>query len=321
MLNKTDLKYLLLENLKKYTDNIIFIGGTNPYHFSINGSQYYILLRNISDSGNGRTNNDEARLQISYSNSLNEPLLSDIPILILGYYKEYNVFSSWDAVELRPRLNLRRSISVYSRFTILNKAMRDGLSIYVNDNGNKNICFSEEYIGLYVENYDRLHNLTETELLSLKYNSSGVSNTNIDSVRERVIITQTRFKRHKNFIDNVKMVYNHQCAFCGISLGLVEAAHIIPHSHELGSDDIFNGINLCSLHHKAYDSSLIYFDENYSIIINEKMLEYLEKVNKLNNLDKFISLSEGSLILPDDSIHFPKIENIIIANEIRGITI
>ena len=40
-------------------------------------------------------------------------------------------------------------------------------------------------------------------------------------------------------------------------------------SHELGTDEIDNGISLCALHHSAYDRSLIYFDEKLDILINE----------------------------------------------------
>mgnify|MGYP001616536573 CR=1 FL=1 len=60
---------------------------------------------------------------------------------------------------------------------------------------------------------------------------------------------------------------------CGIQLELVEAAHIIPHSHEKGTDEIGNGISLCALHHAAYDRSLIFFDEEFNVLINDKKME------------------------------------------------
>ena len=64
---------------------------------------------------------------------------------------------------------------------------------------------------------------------------------------------------------------------CGIQLELIEAAHIVPHSHEKGTDEIENGICLCSLHHSAYDKSIIYFDENFKIKLNEKKIRLSSK--------------------------------------------
>ena len=46
---------------------------------------------------------------------------------------------------------------------------------------------------------------------------------------------------------------------CGIQLGLIDAAHIIPHSNEKGTDDLDNGISLCPLHHRAYDRAFDLF--------------------------------------------------------------
>ena len=36
ILNPTDLKYLLIDSLRSYSDNVSFIDGRNPYRFSIN---------------------------------------------------------------------------------------------------------------------------------------------------------------------------------------------------------------------------------------------------------------------------------------------
>ena len=106
---------------------------------------------------------------------------------------------------------------------------------------------------------------------------------------------------------------------CGISLKLVEAAHIVPHSHEKGTDDISNGICLCALHHTAYDQSLVYFDEELNIKINKKKLEYLEKVGLDSGYRKLQELLFDKISLPDNLAMRPNTENIRLANQIRGI--
>ena len=106
---------------------------------------------------------------------------------------------------------------------------------------------------------------------------------------------------------------------CGIQLELIEAAHIVPHAHEKGSDDIGNGIGLCALHHTAYDRSLIYFDEQLNIMINESKMEYLEKVGLDSGIRKFEKLSFDKIQEPDNHALRPDKNNIKIANHIRGI--
>jgi hypothetical protein len=43
ILNHSDLKYLLIDSLRLYSDNVVFIDGNNPYRFSINKKTFYVL--------------------------------------------------------------------------------------------------------------------------------------------------------------------------------------------------------------------------------------------------------------------------------------
>ncbi len=106
---------------------------------------------------------------------------------------------------------------------------------------------------------------------------------------------------------------------CGIQLELIEAAHIVPHSHEKGTDEIGNGISLCALHHTAYDKSLIYFDVDFNILINESKMDYLQKVGLDSGFRKFQTLSFDKIQLPTNHTLHPNIENINLANQTRGI--
>ena len=93
-------------------------------------------------------------------------------------------------------------------------------------------------------------------------------NGEVDYAEGHLTITHTRYKRDPRFRSIVYDAYNYKCAMCSIGLELIEAAHIVPHSHEKGTDEIGNGISLCALHHTAYDRSLIYFDDEFNIKIN-----------------------------------------------------
>ncbi len=84
---------------------------------------------------------------------------------------------------------------------------------------------------------------------------------NVSAPRRRAFQLVSRALRDYSFSGRVLGAYGHRCAFCDIQLGLVEAAHIVPVSHEASTDDTHNGVSLCALHHKAYDAALVTFNE------------------------------------------------------------
>ena len=51
ILDRKDLRYLLIDSLRLYSDNVAFIDGNNPYRFSINKKTYYVLIKNVHESG------------------------------------------------------------------------------------------------------------------------------------------------------------------------------------------------------------------------------------------------------------------------------
>lgn len=74
--------------------------------------------------------------------------------------------------------------------------------------------------------------------------------------------------KQQDFRNNVLKKYGTQCSVCGISINeLIEAAHIIP-KKENGIDSPENGLPLCALHHKAYDSDFFCIEPNSLKIIS-----------------------------------------------------
>lgn len=323
ILNRSDLKYLLIDSLRLYSDNVVFLNGNNPYKFSINHKTFYVLIRNVHESGNGRENQDECRMQISYSRNFIEAMNSGTIVVVLGYLADENVFTAWNPFLMRDRFNLKETISLYSRFSIQKQATVDKISSYRDKKKQSVLSFKPDYLGLYLENLSNIHLLNDKELIELVNQSDSLNNKNLNGrleFRERhLTITHTRYKRDVRFRKLVYDAYQNKCAMCGIQLNLVEAAHIVPHSHDKGTDDVTNGISLCALHHNAYDSSLIFFDEKFNIIINKKKMAYLEKLGLDSGFNKFITLNFNKLQLPVSVAMRPSLANIKIANHIRGI--
>lgn len=76
----------------------------------------------------------------------------------------------------------------------------------------------------------------------------------------------------KSFRHQVLHAYRHHCAMCSIHFDeFLEAAHILPDSHELGVPDVSNGLALCSLHHNAFDRFLIDVDDDYRVELSPNL--------------------------------------------------
>jgi len=327
VLNHTDLKYLLIDSLKQYSEDITYISGNNPYTFNINKRIVHIFIHNVHESGDGRPNQDECRIQVNNTPNFLAAQNSGKPVLFLGYLADENVFTAWNPFIQTERINKKKTISLYSRFSTQKKAAEQGIAEYMDNDKQKIISFKPEHLGLYLENYVQMHQSDEGVLLAL-IKESNVSEETEDKVgelvsieRQKFTITHKRFKRDIAFRDKVYEVYSGRCAICGIQLELVEAAHIIPHSHVKGTDDIKNGVCLCTLHHKAYDNGLIYIEPDYSVKINDAKVRYLEKIHKDGGITTFQKLQiDKKLVLPSSHIYYPSSDFIKIANQIRGIT-
>jgi len=284
-LNHGELRVLLIDTLRRYTDSIEYVSGSNPYLFKINGKAKYIYIRNIHQTGQKRENQDECRIQINRSPSFNTARRSKFPVLFLGYLKDSDVFTAWEPTRLKKRINIHRAVSVYSRFSTLEDAAHNGISSYTDSAGQTIVSFHPEYLGLYLDNYSRVHASDSLQLRKLigayqKEVTKRAPKCTITVNRKKYRVVSSRYKRNAAFQKAISAAYQSRCAFCGVDLDLVEAAHIIPHAHKQGTDLPSNGICLCSLHHTAYDKGLLYIDKKYRIRINNNRLSYLRKISR-----------------------------------------
>lgn len=66
--------------------------------------------------------------------------------------------------------------------------------------------------------------------------------------------------RANGFARAVRDAYDGCCAMCGLGLGLVESAHILPVAARNSVDEVRNGLLLCANHHRAFDRHQIWID-------------------------------------------------------------
>jgi putative restriction endonuclease len=114
-----------------------------------------------------------------------------------------------------------------------------------------------------------------------------------------------RRRRDPNFARRILEIYRYSCAICGHGARIghapmgIEAAHIKWHSHN-GPDQETNGIVLCSIHHKAFDSGAIGISDDHKIKISQVLNGPREPLDMF-----FLRHHDQPLTLPSQSTAAP----------------
>jgi len=114
-----------------------------------------------------------------------------------------------------------------------------------------------------------------SELISAKQHYS-LRDSEAWKIERRYALRETNVRLHQaGFRVQVLDAYGKRCAMTGLPVPqLLEAAHIVPDSHELGVAEVRNGICLSRIHHRAFDSNLIGITSDYRIQVSEKLMEF-----------------------------------------------
>lgn len=98
-----------------------------------------------------------------------------------------------------------------------------------------------------------------------------------DSVR-RYILRETRQRVHQPvFRATIMRAYGTRCAVCALAhTELLDAAHIIPDSHERGVASVRNGLALCKIHHAAFDNNILGIRPDLVVQIKSDLLEEVD---------------------------------------------
>lgn len=325
ILNKTDLFHSLFDAFRQYADSVYFERGTNPYRFSFKGEPVTVFIGNIHSAR--RFDRDEYRIQCPghLPATLRNLRRQGERVFVLGFSADVPAFSAWDPDIFLDRNPDVQRFSVYTRLSGMQEATSKGFSTYTDTNGQNVIMFRPDLLSLYVENSTALHQAAPRTLRRI---AEVYSNTQsgqqpptrpIVVKRQRIRVTRTQYSRSPRFRQEVLRAYSHRCAMCGIQLDLVDAAHIVPHAHPKGSDTVSNGLALCALHHRSFDTGLLYVRENYSIHLNSAKVRHLRKIGRANGLQRYTRQLRRELLLPTYDDWLPAPNNFILGNDLRGV--
>jgi putative restriction endonuclease len=94
-------------------------------------------------------------------------------------------------------------------------------------------------------------------------------------VERRYAVRQVRSRLHQaRFRGLVLPAYEEKCAICRLrETRLLDAAHIVGDTELAGTAAVTNGLSLCSIHHRAFDQSLVGVSPEYEVHVSRRLLE------------------------------------------------
>jgi len=133
----------------------------------------------------------------------------------------------------------------------------------------------------FSNNWEKL--VFESELLLENLQDKKLEEIDVKQIVEKAGEEKLRLVKQRvnqNFFRKMVLVnYDEKCALCSLNhTSLLVASHIVPWSknkeHRLNPK---NGLCLCSIHDKAFDTGLISFDENLVILFSNEIKQIKEK--------------------------------------------
>lgn len=333
--DKSLLHFFVGDALRSYSENFIPPTRENPSRFVLNGLSYSAHLSYVHDSGENRDNDDETRVQISRRTIENQRrnASSGDRVAFLGFFAGGKVFVAWDPNYVLS-LDPAEVGSIYARQSMLSCTILNGADVrsFRSTKIGKNfltVALPSQALGLYLENVSAFHALSSLESVTGLIRSAeealpregivDAKTIQIELPKERVRIEYTRsvYKRDPRFRSDVLNAYGQACCICETQLGLVEAAHIIPHAAEGGVDLIQNGLAMCANHHRLYDSALLLPGPGHKLHFNGERAKFLDAIGQGGGLDEIRGLHGTSFRVPDEKRHHPSEDNLRRGLELR----
>jgi putative restriction endonuclease len=259
--------------------------------------------------------------------------------LLLGWYELGDIFVAWNPAS---HMTAGYSPSIQVRKDLLEEAYQRGIAIRHREHPPEDVvAVTADHFSFYLEQAPAIHgeqftgfNITFPELDTrnvedeTEISEAERPRAQIDRVpsagtlgeRRRIATKRTSWIRSSTFPRAVIWAYNYNCAVCGISLDLIEAAHIVPISDPETIDHPSNGLALCPLHHDAYDEGIFGVTGDFRIVQNPTKINELESRNLEAGLGVFLSITRigEDIRLPDYVPYRPNPELLRYSLMLRG---
>lgn len=315
------LHYFVSDALLPYSEDYRTLERGNPSLLQLNGVQYSVHVSYVHDSGNTRENEDEDRIQIQRAIIEQQRQRAEAGpdehtrVAFIGFFEGGRTFVAWDPRYVLSQ-NPQNSGSVYARRSHAQGALENfGAARAINARNLGEITFAialpATALGFYLENIENFHALPNEEAIielmrdhvetftPTGIGESGEIIVEDENRRERFEFTRTAYPRDPRFKKWVLDAYSQTCCICGRQLGLVEAAHIIPHSSEGSLNEVRNGLAMCVEHHRLYDHALLLPGPDQRLVFNGERAEYLRQTNQQIGLEEVEARNGEEFQIPE----------------------
>lgn len=277
-----------------------------------------VYLWTVTPGGKGRGRPREFRIQRTSADPF--ILRAGVRTIMGGWHEDTGTFAFWD---VRRHLSEAKSPSSQISLDTLETASHRGLATeyrQLAEGKEVAIAVQPDYLLWYIREYDRIYDVAgEVEDAGNLIESKPEDERDfIDSGEDERVVSRrhklvevVRSFRDARFRPLVLRAYSYRCCLTGVSLGLVDAAHVVPVSDPTSTDDPSNGVALNPLLHRAYDAGLLGLLPGGKTAMNERLLATFTKQKLDAGLDLVRSLVPSEVTKPnspefipsDDSLH------------------
>lgn len=163
--NIIDVKVIWNNIINRLSEKYKFsYSGNNPYQLIINAKIIYIYLRNLTRAYPNHSF-DVCRIQLHKTEKFTEIKNTDIPLLVLGYCEKYNTIASWQNTIVKKRLNDKKNVSLYSRFSEMIPIKNNEIRTFKLTNGDHINVVDFQNVDLLI--FDTFKKLTEDNNFSI----------------------------------------------------------------------------------------------------------------------------------------------------------
>ena len=321
--SKAELLQRLLTAIELSDAHAIVVKGSHPFLLRIyrDSGEYFdarIYIWNLTHGGGPARPAHEYRIQITGTVPSSTP---HERAFLLGWHEGFGVFVAFDIQHHQDQDSSSPSIQV--PLETLQGAHSHAFASHLRGNLETVIAFRPEYLVAYMRDSRGFHGAVsrspQTRAVLDKIDEATEGDiAKVTEVSRRQLLTQIkRHYRAHDFRARVLAAYSQRCAMCGLQLRLVEAAHILPVAANNSSDATANGVALCAMHHKAYDSNLVSFDEHYAVEVSEQRVADLVKQSLVEKLNSFRTALLPALLLPADRRDYPDRQTISESRRVR----
>ncbi len=231
---------------------------------------------------------------------------SGAPALLLGMWEAAGSRAVLVCMETEHRTGRATRQSLFFPLHLLERAASVGWYEHVSNTGEQIIGLIPSLLPTYVEMKLAGVMVGQHEIASIIDAAGLQTEVEVETPAERVRRVSSRLVRSSTFSKRVIEAYEGLCAMCDLDLDLIEGAHIYPAQAPGSMDEVWNGLALCSNHHRAFDRHRLRVDP---VALDIELHPELLKASRINRTSRaFVEMTREQVRLPRESAAAPKKE-------------